>query len=443
MAINPYQPPTNYGGFIDLNPAFQGLGQSIQGYGELLAAQKKEQQAAAMKQQFSTDLNAAATDGTQGAINTLILKYPQFHSAFGDVRKNIGEERVKNEFFGGFEISNALENNAPDVAKARLDQIIKAKKSSGEPVGIYQQAYDAIEAGNVKGAQSMVNLGLAILDPKRYEESVKASLSQRAQTASVTTDESKAAQEGVKAKYAEPMAMADLAKIKAETLAPAIRESIDFQNLNPSQQQTFKDLQLLKKPPAAVTNVKIDNVDKSAAAELGKLVPDLYNQANSAASQITELPRYQAALENAITGPLAGQRLNVARIAGALGFSGEKGVNATRELMQGLSEMALKSRSLLTGQGQITEGEQKLLLQARSGDISFTKGELKTLLDVSKRGAEAQYTQSRKLLESASKQSPTAALFLQNIQPMAAQQPIQPAQQSNQVGMPAGFRIIQ
>jgi hypothetical protein len=175
-------------------------------------------------------------------------------------------------------------------------------------------------------------------------------------------------------------------------------------------------------PPAAVTNVNISNVDKTAAAELGKLVPDLYNQANSAAAQVSDLPRYQAALDSAITGPFAESRLSVARVASALGFTGDKAVNATREVIQGLAEMSLKSRTMLTGQGQITEGEQKLLVKARSGDIDFTKGELKIIFGVADRAARAQYNQSRKLLESAAKQSPTAQMFLDNMQPLVTQE---------------------
>jgi hypothetical protein len=259
--------------------------------------------------------------------------------------------------------------------------------------------------------------------------------------------EAKAIQEGVKAEFARPVAMAELAKTKAETLAPAVRESIDFANLNPQQQKTFQDLQILKKPPAAVTNVNVSNIDKSASAELGKLVPDLYNQANSAASQLSELPRYQAALDAAITGPFAEQRLSTARVANALGFTGDKAVNASREVIQGLSEMALKSRTMLTGQGQITEGEQKLLIKARSGDINFTKGELKTIFGVADRAAKAQYNQSRKLLESAAKQSPTAQMFLENMQPLAQQEMPKPAPTTQAApaavpGMPVGFRVI-
>jgi len=233
--------------------------------------------------------------------------------------------------------------------------------------------------------------------------------------------EAKALEAGVKAEFARPTAEAELAKIKAETLAPSVREAIDFKNLSTDDQKTFQNLQILKKPPAAVTNVNI--ADKTAGAELGKLVPDLYNQMNAAADLTGELARYRTALGTAITGPFADRRLQVAQVANAFGLVGEKGINATRELIQGNAEMALKARALIAGQGQgpITQGEQDLLTRARAGDINFTKGELNTLFNLFDRGAKAQYDQSRKLLESATTQSPTAKLFLDAAKPFGTQ----------------------
>ena len=406
------------------------------------------EQAQAAKQQLAADVEAARADGSQQAWLGMIAKYPQFREAFGDVRKGVGEEQLKNEFFSGFEISNALEAGEPLVAAERLRTEIAARKNSGKPAGLYEQALARIEQGDSKRAQSGINEILSVLDPERFEKTIKARKSPEAQAASLKEAEAKAIEAGVAAEFARPIAQATLAKTKAETLAPSVRESIDFANLQPDQQKIFQALQILKKPPAAVTNVNVSNVDKTAAAELGKLVPDLYNQANSAASQLTELPRYQAALDAAITGPFAEQRLSTARVASALGFTGDKAVNATREVIQGLSEMALKSRTMLTGQGQITEFEQKLLIKARSGDINFTKGELKTIFGVSDRAAKAQYNQSRKLLESAAKQSPTAQMFLENMQPLATQEAppsaqAAPAAAAAVPGMPAGFRVIQ
>lgn len=216
---------------------------------------------------------------------------------------------------------------------------------------------------------------------------------------------------------------------RREGVPASIKEAIDYGNLKPEQQKTFQTLQVLKKPPAAVTNVNVTNLEKTASGELAKLLPDLYEQANSAATLLSDIPRYRKALETAITGPFAEQRLTAARIANSLGFTGDKGINATQELIQGNAEMALKSRGMMKGQGQITEGEQKLLMRARSGDINFTKGELNTLFNVFERASKAQYDKSRSLLQSAAGKSETAQMFLDNVSTLPTeQQPATPAQ---------------
>jgi hypothetical protein len=192
----------------------------------------------------------------------------------------------------------------------------------------------------------------------------------------------------------------------------SILEAIEFEKLTPSQQQTFKNTQILRQP---VTRVEISNIERGASAELAKLVPDLYSQANAAAGQLNDLPRYRSALQSAITGPLADQRLGAARIASALGFTGDKAVNATTELIQGNAEMALNSRKLLAGQGQITEFEQKILMKAKTADINFTKAEIDALFNVFERAARAQYNSSTRLLKSAATKSDTAQMFLDNV----------------------------
>jgi hypothetical protein len=98
---------------------------------------------------------------------------------------------------------------------------------------------------------------------------------------------------------------------------------------------------------------------------------------------------------------------------------------------------------MLVGQGQITEKEQELLQKARSGDINMTATELKTILAVSERAAKAQYSQSRRLLESAATRSPTAGIFLENLKPESPEPSPSVSQPSVQPGMrlPGGFTV--
>jgi len=420
-----------------------------------LVARQQQQQQLAMQEQarFFTNPNPTMRDAARYAS----LLTPEQSKAFLPFMEGISKEQQQGTLKSTGQLLSALQTN-PQVFITQAKEKALAARNSGDEddATLFEQMADAAadpQRGPAVVFKSLAARTAGIPGAKEMFETIDKSLGTAREEAQapmkLAEAEAKAIQEGVKAEFARPVAMAELAKTKAEALAPAVRESIDFANLKPEQQKTFQALQILKKPPAAVTNVNVSNIDKSAAAELGKLVPDLYNQANSAASQLTELPRYQAALDAAITGPFAEQRLSTARVANALGFTGDKAVNATREVIQGLSEMALKSRTMLTGQGQITEGEQKLLIKARSGDIDFTKGELKTIFGVADRAAKAQYNQSRKLLESAAKQSPTAQMFLENMQPLATREtpppapaPAQAAPAAAVPGMPAGFRLI-
>ena len=295
--------------------------------------------------------------------------------------------------------------NSGDANEAQyLRQMAELAKTQPDNVGNLFASQMTFIPG---GKEALDNL-LKLTQEKRKEQEFRPTLKKL---------EAEALEKGVQAEFARPTAEANLAKLNKEKLAPSVQEAIDFKNLSAEDQKIFQNLQILKKPPAAVTNVNI--ADKTAGAELGKLVPDLYNQMNAAADLTGELARYRTALGTAITGPFAERILQIAQVANAFGLVGEKGINATRELIQGNAEMALKARALIAGQGQgpITEGEQALLTRARAGDINFTKGELNTLFNLFDRGAKAQYDQSRKLLESATTQSPTAKLFLDAAKP--------------------------
>lgn len=215
MPINPLQPPINYLGMIPQ----VNIGQQFADIGQIIADRQKQEGQENAKIQFSNDLQNARSVGTQSAWLDMIAKYPQFREAFGDVRKGVGEERVKNEFNQGFEISAALESGNPEVAKQRLMTIIEAKTRSGESAGTYQSALDAIEKGDIQRAQSGVNQILAITDPDRYEKSVKALEEQRASQrlselhpSKLLEAQSTAQKSAVAAKFAESDAAIDLKK---------------------------------------------------------------------------------------------------------------------------------------------------------------------------------------------------------------------------------------
>jgi len=243
--------------------------------------------------------------------------------------ENFSKEQQQNVLKANGQILSALQVN-PETGIKMLQDYATAQRNSGdqEEAALYDRIAEAAAdpaRGPAMAFKSLVTVTSRIPGAKEMFETIdKASTTAQSQAeapAKLADLEAIALESGVKAEFARPVAIAELARIKAETLAPSVRESIDFANLQPEQQKIFQALQILKKPPAAVTNVNVSNVDKTAAAELGKLVPDLYNQANSAATQLSDLPRYQAALDAVrptvgITGNVT-YRLQVARASGS------------------------------------------------------------------------------------------------------------------------------
>lgn len=115
------------------------------------------------------------------------------------------------------------------------------------------------------------------------------------------------------------------------------------------------------------------------------------SRADSAAQSMPAIAQIEKALSsgNVIAGPLSGGRIKVAQLANMMFGTGEDALIQTRNSIQGMAELALQSRGMLKGQGQVSNFEQEVLDKARSGSMDFTVPELKALVSVSKRAANA------------------------------------------------------
>jgi hypothetical protein len=148
------------------------LGQQFAEFGQALAQRQEREAALNAQKQYAADLQSTLDNPTQKSWSTLIAKYPGQQKAFEAARQGFGEERLKKEFNQGFKVSMALNNNNPVVAKAELRTVIDAMNNSGEDAGVYQQIYDLLDSGNIKGAQAGVNGALSFLDPVRFKQIV-------------------------------------------------------------------------------------------------------------------------------------------------------------------------------------------------------------------------------------------------------------------------------
>ena len=194
------------------------------------------------------------------------------------------------------------------------------------------------------------------------------------------------------------------------------------------------------------------SMEKGIAGQIGPMLKEAKPQAVSAVKGIDAANQVINALDTnkLFTGPLANQRLSIAQLGatfgGATGDLTQK-INNTRSAIQGLAEITLQGRQEMHGQGAITESEGKLAERAKSGDISFTPGELKQLANAAKRAGEYTYGNYQAQVQSLSKNPETAQMIpFFNVNPMPERQmPQAPAQPNvnQQLNIPAtgGWRI--
>lgn len=285
MAINPLQKPIDYLGMMPQ----VNIGQGIEELGAAFA--KRQDRVAAEEQaaQYSADLAEAINNPTQEVFAQLILKHPKQYQAFDTARKAYGEDKVKNEFNQGFEISQALENNSPDVAKSKLDIIIEARKNSGESPTMFEQIRTAIDMGDFTSAQAATNAALIMADPERFKKTVDAQIAARKAPSDVTEAVAKADRavaDAITAQAtagtAEERAAADLLKAKADANKAEVQAQFEEKNQIADIKKKAADLGLTtaQTNKVLVETRKAGTEAKKAALELesfkktGGLDPD-------------------------------------------------------------------------------------------------------------------------------------------------------------------------
>jgi hypothetical protein len=143
---------------------------------------------------------------------------------------------------------------------------------------------------------------------------------------------------------------------------------------------------------AGASKITVGPQAKAFTGPIADQVDAAFTRIKDAVSTQNALNRLEENLDDPklITGFGAKARLTAAQVAQLFGGDGAD-LAVTRSTIQGFAEIALQSRGMLKGQGQVTENEQKLLDRARSGDISFTLPELKELVSVLGRANKARY----------------------------------------------------
>ena len=292
MAINPLIPPVNYSGMV---PQIN-IGQQFAEFGQALAERQKNIQAQDLKAAYSLDLSNAIKNPTQETWSGMIAKYPQAREAFTEARRGFGEVAATNEFNQGFEVSMALENGRPDIAQERLLKIITARKSANLPTGIYQQTLDELDLGNTTGAQAGVNYALSMADPDRFKKQVDA----RTTAAKAPSEVTKSAAEANRAVTEAQQKVADL-RIKLQDEPIEAERLVIKRDLERAQAEEAQVKARYAEPTAIAglnkTNWDIKNLDSQIRDRSAKLNLDkqtmqatVADKLSSIQARLTEIP---------------------------------------------------------------------------------------------------------------------------------------------------------
>ena len=312
MAINPLQPPINYmGSQINLSEQFSGLGEALQ---QRQARNLLEDQ----QKQYITDFTATINEPSQKGFANLLAKHgrsPAIVSSIESARKQFGEERIKNDFNQGFQISNALENNNSEVAKNLLQEIITAKTNSKEPLGLYGQVSKFLEDGNTKAAQGTLNLALSNIDPDQFSKIVNAKSTAEAAPSALTKkiaeaeksvadatiagaqaknagevenakrlfEIAKAKKEGYEAQYKEQIILADLDKTKWDTAN--IKSQANERNFLLGGKRDIQKLEIAEKIQKIAKDAAPD-ISEGAKKEINGLVMSSVDLRNSSTNAL-------------------------------------------------------------------------------------------------------------------------------------------------------------
>jgi hypothetical protein len=258
----------------------------------------------------------------------------------------------------------------------------------------------------------------------------------------------KAALTGRKASVAKPFEGLDT-DTKTAIWAAGITDPNDPRLADPKFRQTLvRQADASRTSRAPSSTIVVPGAKKAAeslASPIGARAEASLSLAEGAAETMTNANMIRQALDKGlvIAGPAAGLRMKWAQLQNLAGVGNPEQLQQTRNTIQGLAALTLDSRASLKGQGQITEGETKLLERARSGNIEdMTVEELQIVVDVSQRLASRQWQRHEQLLNVMRDDPNAAASFRYYVPSVQLPQPVGRKGAANkQPQAPAAFNM--
>jgi hypothetical protein len=204
-----------------------------------------------------------------------------------------------------------------------------------------------------------------------------------------------------------------------ETIKGSPKKTSDIQNYeydvaNSGFKGTFNEW-LTGQKKAGASN-QIMNAGKDFTGQVGDIGKESRISAMGAVQTADAANRIIQAVDSnkLIAGVGADVRLAGAQLADALGLGGKdttQKIANSRQAMQGLAQLTLQGRKQMRGEGAITQSESELAQRAMSGDINFTKGEIRQLAEAAKRSAKFQYDMHQNIINTMRADPSTKALI--------------------------------
>lgn len=261
----------------DITGAFTGglqTGQAIRANQDQAAAAEAARQRA---EQYRADLSGYLSSPNARAAAAMTAKYPEQREAFKQAWDIQSKDQQDAQFSAGTQVYSAIQSGRPDAAAKILDDQIAAMENSGQdPAGLV-----AIREGLKRNPQmtgSQIGLTLSALDPDRWAKIAGEQREAEIAPSQLTESQAKAQKAAVDAKFAESMAVQDLAKkgwdiAKIQNDMTISRENSRIAAMNAAIKGETNDLkraELQQKVTAAQTKRDGELNEKVAQVETGR-----------------------------------------------------------------------------------------------------------------------------------------------------------------------------
>ena len=167
--------------------------------------------------------------------------------------------------------------------------------------------------------------------------------------------------------------------------------------IDPTLYAAEKELKATAAPKITMSpTVRVGNTFAEGVAKQG--ADRLFSQVESAAAAPQIVSAANQVISSLKTGNVMAGPGTTWKIAATQIFGGDsEKLRETRKAIQGMAILTLESRQSLKGHGPITEGEQKLLEKARSGDVdNLSVGEIMLIAQGAQKNGRMIHAQGKK-----------------------------------------------